>query len=265
MSDAARGMEFRVVSGGITAPAVQRHASKEAELADGKKRLAAAFRIFAFYGLSYGAGGHITYRDPVRTDHFWINPLGVDFSMIRVSDLVLVRDDGTIVEGTGPINAAGYAIHSAIHRMRPDVNAVAHSHSRFGTTFATLGIHLPPISQEAVSFYKDHGLLGAYGGAADVTEGEHIGKALGGSKAVICQNHGLFTVGSNLEEAVFWFLRMERGCEQYLRAGAVGKPVVIDDATAMLAASQVGSRKLGVFAGKPLMDRMFAEQPDLLT
>ncbi len=264
MNKVSRGLEFRLEQGGITTPAQQAYASPQEEQADGKRRLAAAFRIFAFYGLSYGAGGHITYRDPIRPDHFWINPLGVDFSRIRVSDLVLVKDDGTIVEGDGPINSAGYAIHSTVHKMRPDVNAAAHSHSRFGTAFATLGIPLPPISQEACSFYKDHGVYADYGGAADVPEGEKIGNALGRHKAVICRNHGMFTVGSNIDEAVFWFLRLERSCEQYLLAGAVGKPVVIDDATATMAAAQVGSSKLGVFGGRPLMDKMFAEQPDLL-
>ncbi len=264
MKQMSAELEFRVEADGLSVPSAQPFANKEDERAAGKRKLAAAYRIFAHYGLAYGAGGHITYRDPILGDHFWLNPLGVDFSRICVSDLVLVRDDGTVVEGRRMINSAGYAIHSTVHKMRPDVNAAAHAHSRFGTTYATLGKLLPPISQEAVSFYKDHGLYDGYGGVAEANEGAAIGRALGPHKAVICRNHGLFTVGKTIEEAVFWFLRMERACDQTLMARAAGTPVEIDDATATLAAKQVGSSKLGTFGGWPLFEKMFEEQPDLL-
>ena len=265
MNTMSTELEFRVeADGSMSVPAGQTYENADEERAAGKRKLAAAYRIFAHYGLAYGAGGHITYRDPVLTDHFWLNPLGVDFSRIRVSDLVLVKHDGTVVEGRRKINSAGYAIHSTIHRMRPDVNAAAHSHSRFGTTYASLGKLIPPISQEAVSFYKDHGLYDGYGGVAELNEGAHIGRALGSYKAVICRNHGLFTVGKTIEEAVFWFLRMERACDQTLMARAAGTPVEIDDATATLAARQVGSSALGTFGGAPLFEKMFEEQPDLL-
>jgi ribulose-5-phosphate 4-epimerase/fuculose-1-phosphate aldolase len=91
-----------------------------------------------------------------------------------------------------------------------------------------------------------------------------IAKALGPSKAVICRNHGLFTVGHTVEEAVFWFLRMERACEQTLRATASGQPIEIDPATAAMTVKQVGSHKAGWFGLQPLVDKVLAEQPDVL-
>lgn len=263
MGKMSQGLELRLQADGVTVPEATKFASKEEERIDGKRRLAAAFRIFAYYGLNYGPGGHITYRDPILTDHFWINPLGVDFSRICVSDLLLLREDGEVVHGSRPAHAAGFAIHSTVHKLRPDVNAAAHTHSRFGSSFAALGKRIPPITQEACSFYKDHGLYDGYGGAADLTEGDLIGRALGTHKAVICRNHGLITVGGSVDAAVFWFLRMERACEQFLRASAAGTPIEIDEATATLTAKQVGSPKLGHFGCKPMMDKMFAEQPDL--
>jgi ribulose-5-phosphate 4-epimerase/fuculose-1-phosphate aldolase len=124
---------------------------------------------------------------------------------------------------------------------------------------------LPPITQEACSFYKDHALYDGYGGvAADVSEGDMIARTLGPHKAVICRNHGAFTVGHTLEEAVFWFLRMERAFQQTLMAWAAGSPVQIDDETASLAARQVGSHKSGWYSLTPMMDKILAEQPDLL-
>src|ERR1700679_3983836 len=85
-----------------------------------KQRLASAFRIFAKFGFSEGVAGHITARDPELQDHFWVNPFGMHFSQIRVSDLVLVNEDGKVVEGDRPINEAAFAIHSRIHMSRPD-------------------------------------------------------------------------------------------------------------------------------------------------
>jgi ribulose-5-phosphate 4-epimerase/fuculose-1-phosphate aldolase len=265
MGKMTQGLELRVQADGLSWPAMPSFASKEDERLHGKRRLACAFRIFAHYGFDSGIGGHITYRDPLLNDHFWVNPLGVHFSRIRVSDLVLIRHDGQIVEGRHPVNAAAYAIHSSIHKARPDVIAAAHSHSRFGTTFATLGKRLPTISQESCSFYRDHGLYDGYEGVAGQTsEGELIGRALGPHKAVICRNHGLFTVGHSVDEAAFWFIRMERACEQSLRAWAAGSPVEIDDAIAARTVKQVGSHPSGWYSIQPLMDKFLAEQPDLL-
>lgn len=106
-----------------------------------KGRLALAFRIFGKEGFDEGVAGHITLRDPVKPDHFWVNPFGVAFSQIKASDLILVNHDGKVVDG-GPcrlLNQAAYMIHSAIHEARPDVNCAAHSHSIYGRAFCTLG------------------------------------------------------------------------------------------------------------------------------
>lgn len=52
-----------------------------------------------------------------------MNPLGVHFGMLKASDMILVNLNGDIVIGRNnrPVNAAGFLIHAAIHRARPDV------------------------------------------------------------------------------------------------------------------------------------------------
>ena len=65
-----------------------------------KERLAAAFRLFGQFGFDEGVAGHITARDPEHLDHFWVNPFGMSFRHIRVSDLILVNDQGEVVEGS---------------------------------------------------------------------------------------------------------------------------------------------------------------------
>ena len=96
--------------------------SVEAERRHRQERLAGAFRLFARFGFAQGLAGHITARDPELTDHFWVNPLGVHFSRIKVSDLLLVNSKGETVIGDRPLNKAAFAIHAAIHEYNPKID-----------------------------------------------------------------------------------------------------------------------------------------------
>ena len=239
--------------------------SVEEERLHRKQRLAAAFRLFGRFGFDEGVAGHITARDPEHLDHFWVNPFGMNFSHIRVSDLILVNDKGQVVEGDAMVNGAAFAIHSQIHAARPDVIAAAHSHSVYGKSWSTLGRLLDPLTQDVCAFYEDHAVFDDYTGVVlDPEEGKRIAHALGDAKAAILRNHGLLTVGHSVDEAVWWFITMERSCQAQLRAEAAGTPVLIDPALAQLTASQVGSHISGYFSFQPLYATITREQPDLL-
>ena len=230
-----------------------------------KQRLAAGFRLFSRFGFDEGVAGHITARDPEHVDRFWVNPFGVHFSHIRVSDLILVGHDGEIVEGEYPLNAAAFAIHSQVHAARPDVVAAAHAHSLYGKTWSTLGRRLDPLTQDACAFYEDHSLFDDYTGVVlDLEEGKRIAYSLGENKAVILRNHGLLTVGHTVDEAAWWFITMERSCQSQLLAEAAGTPIPIDSEMARFTESQVGSHLAGWFSFQPLYARIIREQPDLL-
>ena len=87
-----------------------------------------------------GAGGHMTVRDPELHDHFWINPFSRSMNQVTPDDLVLVNDKGVVVGGNmHVVNPAGYYIHSAIPRARPDVHAVVHMHTIGGKAFSAFG------------------------------------------------------------------------------------------------------------------------------
>ncbi|BCJ86520.1 class II aldolase/adducin family protein [Effusibacillus dendaii] len=230
-----------------------------------KERLAAAFRLFSLFGFDEGVAGHITARDPEKPDHFWVNPFGMHFSQIRVSDLILVNHLGEVVEGDRPVNGAAFAIHSEVHKARPDVIAAAHAHSVYGKTWSALGRLLDPITQDACAFYQDHSLFDDYTGVVlDTEEGRRIGQTLGNHKAVILRNHGLLTVGHTVEEAAWWFITMERSCQAQLMAEAAGKPILIEPENAALTQTQVGSHLAGWFSFQPLWDKIVRLQPDLL-
>jgi ribulose-5-phosphate 4-epimerase/fuculose-1-phosphate aldolase len=230
-----------------------------------KQRLAAAFRLFGQFGFDEGTAGHITARDPEMLDHFWVNPLGMNFKQISVKDLLLVNDRGEVVDGNWPLNAAAFAIHSRVHAARPDVVAAAHAHSLYGKAWSSLRRPLDPLTQDACAFYGDHAVFDDYTGVVlDLHEGDRIAEALGGHKAVILSNHGLLTVGQTVDEAAWWFITMERTCQAQLLAEAAGTPVCIDPAQAEKTAGQVGHPKVGWRQFQPLYDWIVSTQPDLL-
>ncbi len=240
-------------------------ASVEAERLHRKQRLAAAFRLLARFGFDEGIAGHVTARDPELADHFWVNPYARHFGLVRVSDLVLVDHEGRVVEGDAAVNVAAIAIHSQVHAARPDAVAAAHAHSTYGKCWSALGRLLDPISQDACSFYDDHAVFDDYTGVVlDAEEGKRIAHALAGGKAVILRNHGLLTVGHSVDEAVWWFIAMERACQVQLMAEAAGSPVLIERDVAELASTQVGSHLAGWRGFQPLYDLIVREQPDLL-
>lgn len=240
-------------------------ATTEEERQHRKQRLAAAFRVFASLGFDEGVAGHITARDPERLDHFWVNPFGMHFGQIRVSDLLLVNHRGEVVEGKHSVNVAAFAIHSQVHSARPDVVAAAHAHSLYGKTWSSLGRLLEPITQDSCAFYGDHGLFADFAGVVyETSEGERVAKALANYKAVILRNHGLLTAGHTVDEAAWWFITMERSCQAQLLAEAAGTPVKIDSSHATATQQLLGSHQAGWFQFQPLWARITREQPDLL-
>jgi len=228
-----------------------------------KQRLALAFRIFGRLGFDEGVAGHITARDPVLDDHFWVNPFGLSFKLVTADDLILVNHHGEVVEGSWPVNQAAFAIHSAIHAARPDVVAAAHSHSKGGRAWSTLGRKLSSITQDSCIFHDDHVLFDDYTGVVnDPEEGKRIAHALGDKKAAILRNHGILTVGQSIEETVFWYVTMERTCEVELAARAAGEPLPIAEDVARQTHDQVGGALAGWFSGQPLFDWIAVQEPD---
>ena len=232
---------------------------------DRKNKLSSALRLFGKFGFDEGVAGHITVRDPEKTDHFWVNPMGKSFKQMTVSDLLLVNHHGEVVEGNGLLNGAAFTIHSQIHMSNPAITAAAHSHSVYGKAFAALGKLLDPLTQDACAFYEDHVLFDDFSGVVlDNSEGERIAAALGDCKAAVLQNHGLLTVGDSVDAAAWWYITMERSCQAQLLAEAAGSPKLIDHEVALQTRETVGSALAGWFSYQPLYDVITAEQPELL-
>jgi ribulose-5-phosphate 4-epimerase/fuculose-1-phosphate aldolase len=233
-----------------------------------KQRLAAAYRLFARNGYDMGGAGHITARDPEFTDQFWVNPHGVHFSRICVSELMLVNHEGQVIQPPARarplLNRAAFAIHSELHRARPDVVAAAHSHSIYGKSFSTFGRLLDPITQDACAFYDDHVVFEAYSGVVlDSKEGQAIAHALGQRSCAILQHHGLLTVGQTIDSAVWRHIALEEACRVQMLVMAAGEAKTISPAIAARA-TKMGTEIGGIYAFQPYWDVLTAEEPDLL-
>ncbi|MFC4586215.1 class II aldolase/adducin family protein [Sphaerisporangium corydalis] len=230
-----------------------------------QERLTAALRLFGRFGFEEGVAGHITARDPEHLDHFWVNPFGMSFKHVKVSDLILVNHRGEVVDGRYHVNQAAFAIHAMVHQARPDAVAAAHSHSVYGKALSSLGQTLEPLTQDACAFYEDHALFDDYTGVVlDTEEGRRIAQALGSHKAVILRNHGLLTVGESVDAAAWWFITMERSAQAQLAAKAAGQVVPISHENAKLTHGQIGNDLVGWINFQPLYDQIVTAEPDLL-
>ncbi len=230
-----------------------------------KQRLAAAFRVFAMHGFDDGLAGHISMRDPVRPDCFWVNPVGVHFSKIKASDLVLLDHDGKTVEGRALVNSAAFAIHSRIHHNRPNVNAICHAHTRYGRAFSALGIPLEPITQDACVFYENHAIYDSFSGVVhDTEEGDDIAAAMGDNACAILQNHGILTTGSSVDIAAALFVQMEGACETQMLAQAAGSPTSVPHEVAIKTRNFNGSDMVMWGYFQPMYGQVLAADPSFL-
>jgi ribulose-5-phosphate 4-epimerase/fuculose-1-phosphate aldolase len=234
---------------GLKFPALPAFATAAEERLHRKHHLVAACRAFALQGFDYGFAGHLTVRDPEFPRLYWTNPMAVHFAQVKLSSLILVDHEGKVVEGSYAVNRAGFVLHAAVHEMHPEIVAMCHAHTIYGTAFASLGRSLDPISQDAACFYEDHVVIKDEAGAVAVEKkaGYAVAAAFRNVKAAIHQNHGLLTASRHsIDSAAFWFIGLERCCRQQLIVEASGsKPVLVTPERARYSREHVGSDYIG--------------------
>lgn len=232
---------LEAISQGVCLPGIPTYVSFDAHRRDMLVHMAGAFRVFARKGYTEGMSGHISVRDPENPHTFWTNPLGKHFGLLKASDMILVDYDGVAVGGnmSRPANAAGFLIHSAVHKARPDVTAACHTHSPYGKAWSAFARPLEMLNQDVTYFYGEaQAVYKEFGGVVmDEAEGLRLASALGPKgKGMILRNHGLLTVGGTVDEAAYLYTLMERSCEVQLQieaAAANGIPkVLVDDEAA---------------------------------
>ena len=217
------------------------------ELREQRKREAAlGYRIFAALGWGDLGDGHISARDPLRPDCFWLLDVDVPFREAAAEAMVLVDADGRLVQGGRGTNMPGYYIHQPILAARADVASAAHTHTPYGTPFAAEARLFEPITQESCVFFDDHALFDDDEVQVQSVDcGGRIARALGAHRGVVLRNHGLLTVGASVKEAVAWFVMMERVAEAHMK---VRVPQPISQNAALFAKADLATEQQAVGA-----------------
>jgi ribulose-5-phosphate 4-epimerase/fuculose-1-phosphate aldolase len=187
--------------------------------------LAAAHRVAELNHWTDLIFNHFTVRVPGEPDHFLIKRHGLMFEEVTASNLLKVDLDGAIVGDDDEVNAAGFTIHSAVYRARPDINAVMHVHSDAGVAISARKNGLRCLCQEAMLFYNRVSYHDFEGIALDIGERDRLGANLGRNRTMILRNHGLLTCSDTVADAALRLRTLIMVCETQLRIEAMGAAI----------------------------------------
>jgi len=223
--------------------------------------LAAAYQLAHIYRWTDMIYTHFSGRVP-GTEDFLINPYGMMFDEITASNLVKIDGEGKILDdplGMG-VNEAGFVIHSCMHRARPEINCVIHTHTRAGVAVSAMKCGLLPISQHAMRIHAELTYHDYEGIALYKEEQGRMARDLGPkSKAMILRNHGLLTLGETVREAFELMYYLDTSCQIQVDAcaGGLHNVQLMSDAAAQTSTQQfTRPDRLGTHKDWPALLRM---------
>jgi ribulose-5-phosphate 4-epimerase/fuculose-1-phosphate aldolase len=193
--------------------------------------LAACYRLVDYYGWTSVVYNHISCRIP-GTEYLLINPFGLRYDEICASNLIKIDIDGNKYSDSDmPVNLAGYLIHSAIHKARPeDLHCVMHTHEAVSQSLCAVDGPVIPVTQEGCQFFERVGYHDFEGIVLDDSEQQRLTASLGQlNHTLVLKNHGLITAGLNCTWAFVRHLAFIRNAEVQLRAMAAGNLSLIDE------------------------------------
>ncbi len=176
--------------------------------------LAACYRLMDHFGMTDLTYNHITARIP-GSEHLLINLYGLLYSEITASSLMKIDTEGNVIwkpETDYHKSQSGYVIHGAIHRARPEVGCVIHTHTRAGMAVSCMEEGVLPITQTSMRFHGHIGYHDYEGPAVDLDEQARIVAHLGEHNALVMKNHGLLTCGPSVPEAFNLMYQLEMSC-----------------------------------------------------
>jgi ribulose-5-phosphate 4-epimerase/fuculose-1-phosphate aldolase len=177
----------------------------------------AACRVLTTFRIVEGFG-HVSAR--IGQDRVIITPRRA-LGLVREAELVELDLAGNQRAGEGrrPLE---WAMHLAVYRRRPEIQAIARAHPRNVAAFACAGAPL----QVAHGFGANLGAeVPVFPQPYLITDGEladGVAAALGGGEAVILQGNGMLAVGQSVPHACVQALFLEETAELQLKAQAAG-------------------------------------------
>ncbi len=198
-------------------------------LEDLKRDLCALHQELPRHGLVVWTGGNLSARDPA-TGLVVIKPSGVRYERLRPEDHVIVDLQGRVVEGDlRP--SSDLASHLYIYRERVDINGIVHTHSPYATAFAAVGQSIPVCLTAIADEFGGPIPCGGFAMIGGEEIGREVVQHLGGNgRAVLLQQHGVFTVGPTAEAAVKAAVMVEDAARTVFLARQLGDPLVLREA-----------------------------------
>ncbi|XP_075997840.1 adducin 3 (gamma) b [Genypterus blacodes] len=198
-------------------------------------KLASLYRLVDLFSWARFTSSYITVRVSKEQDHVLISPRGLSFAEVTAANLVKVNMIGNVVDqGSSDleIDPFGFAPHSAIYSMRPDVRCIIHIHTPATAAVSAMKCGILPISQEAL-LLGDVSCVGYHGSLDTKEEQVEFQKALGpNAKVMLLRNHGLLALGETVEEAFHYVYHSQQACEIQVNAlrcsGGVENLVLLD-------------------------------------
>ncbi len=212
-------------------PSVRQDVS--AEEWETRVNLAACYRLVDRYDMADLIYNHITARIPGSDDHLLINLYGLLYKEITASNLAKIDVEGNILSKPDTdygINKSGYVIHGAIHKARPEVQCIIHTHTRAGMAVSSLKTGLLPMTQTSMRFAGHTGYHDYEGPAVDLAERERLVRDLGPHDALIMRNHGLLTCGTTIPQAFNTMYQLELACRAQIDAMAARDEITLPPA-----------------------------------
>lgn len=158
------------------------------------------------YGLVVWTGGNVSGRVP-GADLFVIKPSGVSYDDLAPENMILCDLDGNVIPGTEGSErspSSDTAAHAYVYRHMPEVGGVVHTHSPYAVAWAARGEEIPCVITAMADEFGGPVPLGPFAIIGDDSIGRGIVETLSGhrSRAVLMQNHGPFTIGTDAKDAV---------------------------------------------------------------
>lgn len=195
-----------------------------------RQRLAACYRIFAHFGWDELIYNHITLKVPDEDNAFLINPYGLHFSEVTASTLVKIDIDGNTLDGsTYPVNKAGFVQHSLFHREKPEIHAIAHTHTTATMAVCSYDGGLLPINFYAAMLTRRLAYHDFQGITVRAEEGPDFLKSLGSKRIMMLKNHGPVVMAKTIEQCFQDHWALQRACEIQIQTLSMGDPVLISD------------------------------------
>lgn len=171
--------------------------------------------------------GNVSGRDP-ETGYVVIKPSGVVFARLTPDSLSVVDLDGAVVE-SDLAPSVDTPTHLYIYRHMPHVNGIVHTHSNYATSFAALGRPIPAVLTAIADEFGGPIPCGPYCQIGGEQIGQAVVEHIGDCRAILLQNHGVFTVGPGPAAALKAAVMVEDAAKTVHLAMLLGEPIPIPE------------------------------------